>query len=139
MDAFAKALRRLRQERGISQQKLADTFELQRTTITNYESGKSLPNLELFVEIVKFFGASSDVMLGLSDEAELNQHDTKHSPTPHYITSRSRALAIGRPKVTLRTPEEQAHIIQLESKVDALLKMAGSLSDEIQEIRSANL
>jgi len=133
MDAFGKALRRLRHEKGISQQELADTFELQRTTITNYESGKSLPNLELFVEIVKFFGVPSDAMLGLDDNVEISHREPKHPLPPHYITSRARAHAIRRPEVTMRTSEEQVHIAQLESKVDDLLKMAGQLSDEIQK------
>jgi transcriptional regulator with XRE-family HTH domain len=138
MDAFGKALRRLRHEKGISQQKLADTFELQRTTITNYESGKSLPNLELFVEIVKFFGVSSDVMLGLSDDADVSLHGPKQSLRPHYVIDGARRLNAGRPEVTLRTLEEQEHIVQLENKVDDLLKMAGHLSKEIQKIRLAS-
>jgi transcriptional regulator with XRE-family HTH domain len=136
MDAFGKALRRLRHEKGISQQKLADTFELQRTTITNYESGKSLPNLELFVEIVKFFDVSSDVMLGLSGDVDVSHYEPKQSQPPQYTIDGARRLSIIRPELTMRTPEEQVHIAQLESKVDDLLKMAGHLSDEIQKIRS---
>jgi transcriptional regulator with XRE-family HTH domain len=138
MDVFGKALKRLRLEKGISQQKLADAFELQRTTVTNYESGKSLPNLELFVEIVKFFGVSSDILLGLNGDAEIDHYEPKQPSRPHYITSRSRAHAIRRPELTMRTPEEQAHIVQLESKVDDLLKVAGQLADELQKIRSAS-
>jgi DNA-binding XRE family transcriptional regulator len=137
MSAFGRELKRLRHEKGISQQKLADTFELRRTTITNYETGKSLPNLELFVEIVKFFGASSDVMLGLSNAEDMAHIKPKQSSPSHYITSRSRVHAMRRPELTMRTPEEQAHIVQLESKVDDLLKVAGQLGEELQKIRSA--
>jgi transcriptional regulator with XRE-family HTH domain len=138
MDAFGKALKRLRHKKGISQQKLADALDLQRTTITNYESCRSLPSLELFVDIVKFFDVSSDLFLGLSNDADVDHIKPKQSPPPHFVIDGPRKLSVRRPKLTMRTPEEQAHIVQLESKVDALLEMAGHLSDEIQKIRSAS-
>jgi transcriptional regulator with XRE-family HTH domain len=138
MEAFGKALKRLRHERGISQQKLADALNLQRTTITNYESGRGLPGLELFVDVVKFFGVSSDVLLGLSGDVDAEHIKPKQQLPTHFVIDGSHRRRVRKPEMSIRTPEEQAHIAQLESKVNDLLKMAGHLSEEIQKVRSVS-
>ena len=69
---FGGVLKQLRKERGFSQDALAKAFDLQRTTISNYEAGTSSPSLDQFIRIVKFFGVSSDFMLGLADTAQAN-------------------------------------------------------------------
>lgn len=138
MEAFGKSLRRLRTERGISQQKLADDFDLQRTTITNYESGKSFPNLEVFASIVKYFGVPSDAMLGLIDnslDASLEnkpQSDiSKDVPiTSHLLTSQASMFP--------QTPGRVMRITQLETRRAILLEMADDLYTEIQDLRSAD-
>lgn len=133
MEAFGKTLRQLRIERGISQQALAKAFGMQRTAITNYETGKSFPNLELFVDIVKYFGVSSDMLLGLIGPADVAHFKPKlpnpnTSAQPHAWSSEPGALP--------RTPEEQGRIARLECRLDALLEMAGALSAEVQALRA---
>jgi transcriptional regulator with XRE-family HTH domain len=69
---FGSVLKQLRIERGFSQAALAKALDIQRTTVSNYEAGTSSPNLDLFISIVKFFGVSSDYLLGLVGIAQEN-------------------------------------------------------------------
>jgi transcriptional regulator with XRE-family HTH domain len=133
LEAFGKTLRQLRIERGISQKELARVFGMQRTAITNYETGKSLPNLELFVEIVKYFDVSCDFLLGFPSPAQVEHLKPKQSDLD---LSNSPYAWSGEPGPLPRTPEEQARIARLECRLDILLEMAGTLSAEVQDLRA---
>lgn len=65
--SFGEVLKKLRTERAMSQQMLADSLGIKRTTVTNYESGNSYPPFNLLLDIVNFFDVSSDYLLGRSD------------------------------------------------------------------------
>lgn len=51
-------IRRIRLEHGETQQQLGEMLGYGATTITNYESGYRLPDLETFFEIALYYGAS---------------------------------------------------------------------------------
>jgi len=66
---FAKRLRALRAERGLSQRDLAERIHTRAPQVSRYESGSHLPNLETLAEIAEvlrvdldylIFGRSSD-------------------------------------------------------------------------------
>ena len=46
---------KLREEKGIFQKDLADKFHITRATIASYETGKSLPSLEIVVKYADYF------------------------------------------------------------------------------------
>jgi transcriptional regulator with XRE-family HTH domain len=54
--AFGRAVRRLRQERGMTQAELAVRLNLGRTSITNLEKGQQSPPLSLLPEIASALG-----------------------------------------------------------------------------------
>lgn len=56
MEAFGRAVRQLRQERGMTQGELAARLSLGRTSITNLEKGQQSPPLSLLPEIAGALG-----------------------------------------------------------------------------------
>lgn len=60
-------LRLLREERKMSQQKLADEFEIAQSRIQNYETGGYQPDIELLNKYADFFDVSVDFLLGRTE------------------------------------------------------------------------
>ncbi|EOL44581.1 helix-turn-helix domain-containing protein [Enterococcus caccae] len=61
---IGKQIKKFRQEQGISQQELADYLTLSRQTISKWELGKSLPDIENIVRLCDYFNISVDVLIG---------------------------------------------------------------------------
>ena len=60
---FAKRLAQLRQEKGLSQQKLADILKCSKSTISLYETGDTVPDAKNIVRLCDIFGVSCDYLL----------------------------------------------------------------------------
>lgn len=67
MNAFGKHLKELRQEKKISQQKLAQIIGTNNSSVCDWECGRSEPSFDALVKICKYFDVSADYMLGLSE------------------------------------------------------------------------
>jgi Predicted transcriptional regulators len=65
---FGQKLKRLRQEKDWSQEKLADEIGVKRLAINKYESGQTKPSAETLQRISEVFGVSIDYLL--ADESE---------------------------------------------------------------------
>lgn len=64
---LGKRLRDLRLKKGLKQLDLADMLGVSRTTYTQYETGRSEPDLATIIKLAQFFGVSVDYLLGLTD------------------------------------------------------------------------
>ncbi|HBR02702.1 MAG TPA: XRE family transcriptional regulator [Ruminiclostridium sp.] len=60
-------LRLLREEHKLSQQKLADEFDIAQSQIQNYETGGYQPDIETLNKYADFFDVSVDFLLGRTD------------------------------------------------------------------------
>lgn len=63
-DFILKNLRTLREERGLSQQKLADKFCLSQQSIYKYENGLAEPDFATLKQFASFFNTSIDYLIG---------------------------------------------------------------------------
>ena len=63
-DITLKNLRTLREERGLSQQKLADQFCLSQQSIYKYENGLAEPDLATLKQFANFFHTTVDYLIG---------------------------------------------------------------------------
>lgn len=63
-----KNLRRLRQLSGLSQEKLAQEFEITQQAIYKYETGLSQPDLDRLMEFSDFFDTSVDYLIGHTED-----------------------------------------------------------------------
>ncbi len=64
MANFGEILSELRQDHRLSQKELAEILHLSVSTISNYETGRHLPDLDTVLEIAEFFSVSADYLLG---------------------------------------------------------------------------
>ena len=62
---FAKNLKMLRTEKGISQIQLAEYLNVSKGIISLWENGLREPNMYSLILIAKFFGVSIDYLVGL--------------------------------------------------------------------------
>ncbi|EGP66364.1 DNA-binding helix-turn-helix protein [Streptococcus sp. oral taxon 056 str. F0418] len=63
MMKLADTLFELRKEKGWSQEKLAEQINVSRQSISKWESGQALPELEKIVELSKIFQVTTDYLL----------------------------------------------------------------------------
>ena len=66
MSEIKDILSELRQDRNLTQAELAKIFHISSSSISAYELGTRLPNIEVLLEYVKLFDVSADYILGLS-------------------------------------------------------------------------
>ncbi|MBR2714934.1 MAG: helix-turn-helix transcriptional regulator [Ruminococcus sp.] len=77
-------LRFCRKNCGLSQQQIADSLGIDRTTYTYYESGRSEPNLTTLVKLAQIFCVDVNTLLP-NDNTDLVLRDTdSNSPNPIY-------------------------------------------------------
>ena len=66
---FARTLKRLRTERGISQAQLSERLFVDRSTITRWENGSRLPNNEMIARISGILDADINILLSATAES----------------------------------------------------------------------
>ncbi len=64
---FRLRIKELREEKGLSQKKLADSLGLSAGTVGNWESGIREPNFDTATKVADFFDVTVDYLLGNSD------------------------------------------------------------------------
>ncbi len=67
MEKFATRLKELRTEKGLSQIELAVATGLTQGAITYWETGQRIPNAKAIIILARFFGVSTDYLLGEKD------------------------------------------------------------------------
>lgn len=72
---FTENLRLLREKDGMTQEQLAEQMDVSRQTISKWESGASMPELEKLVQLTELFGCTMDGLL----KGNLNLDSQKES------------------------------------------------------------
>ncbi len=74
---FAKRLAMVRQEKGLTQQRLADRLGVTAQAVSKYETGASLPEIDTLKAIAMVLGCSTDYLLGheLTQDSQINMLD----------------------------------------------------------------
>ena len=62
-----KRLKQLREEKSMSQRSLAMKLNLSQSTVSFYETGERLPDIDVLILLAKFFDVSIDYLVGYSD------------------------------------------------------------------------
>lgn len=68
MQKFSNRLIALRKERGLTQEDLAKVILKKRSTVSGYETEGKEPDIETVCLLAKYFGVTTDYLLGYSDE-----------------------------------------------------------------------
>ena len=67
---FAETLKKIRNEKGLSQKELAEKIFVSRTTITRYENGNRLPDSAMMLRLSKILGIDVNTLLSAALESE---------------------------------------------------------------------
>lgn len=86
---FRIRLKKLRQEKNLTQKELADKLNEKQSTISHWEQGKQEPSMQQLYNMAKFFDVSIDYLFGILDYSllkimwdriiELSKGDTEES------------------------------------------------------------
>ena len=67
MKPFGEKLRRLRIEKGLSQQQLADRLHVKRSSLANWEAGRRLPDAAMISQIAKVLGVDTAILFSATE------------------------------------------------------------------------
>lgn len=67
---FAKNLKKLRIEKGLSQRELAERLYVTRTSVNRWESGSRLPNAEMIFRLSKVLDADVNILLSTATQSD---------------------------------------------------------------------
>lgn len=73
MEKVSKRIVSLREEKGETQQELADAIGITRQSLSRYEIAARTINIEVLGTLAQHFGVSADYLLGLSDVRSMEQ------------------------------------------------------------------
>ena len=65
-NVFSERLTQLREDRGLKRQEVADSLEISRASLEYYEKGQRKPDIEVAARIAKYYGVSTDYLVGVS-------------------------------------------------------------------------
>ena len=65
MKIVSKIMVELRQEKGLTQQEVADYLKIDRSNYSKYEHGKLEINIDMLRNLSKLYGVPTDYILGL--------------------------------------------------------------------------
>lgn len=64
IETFKEKLTEARKSTGFTQNEVAIELNIPRSTIANYESGRTQPDIETLSRLIDFYGISADWILG---------------------------------------------------------------------------
>lgn len=67
-DEIKQLLRKLREEKGLTQQQFAELLTISTTAVSSYEIGKATPPIKIIKRICNTFNVRSDSILGLDSK-----------------------------------------------------------------------
>ena len=67
-EVFSQRVYQLRKQRGLNQKELGEVVGLTAKSISTIENGLASTSIEKLILLAKFFGVSTDYLLGLRDE-----------------------------------------------------------------------
>ena len=87
MKIFSEKLKYYRKLANLKQGELAERLGVKPNTISNYESGKSSPDLDGFVNIIKNLDVSPMKLLGLETTDQSYQRNVLSEPRPYHTVT----------------------------------------------------
>ena len=74
---MGKEIRRLRNDRGLTQEALAEALNVTAQTVSKWECGNSIPDVQLLPEIAVYFGVSIDQLFAMSPEQQMERIENR--------------------------------------------------------------
>ena len=90
---FGDRLKKIRQQRGFTQEQLADKSHIARAMVARYETNRQQPTLEVVVKIADSLDISVDYLLGRTDIQSIYIHDIEVDSKHGRIASTQKDLS----------------------------------------------
>ena len=83
MNRVKSTIKRLRADKGINQEQLAEQLHVTRQAVSNWEVGKTQPDIEMLTQIAEYFGVSVEYLI-------YGKEPTKESDVKTWIWDQGR-------------------------------------------------
>ncbi len=74
---MGKEIRRLRQDRGLTQEALAAALNVTAQTVSKWECGNSIPDVQLLPEIAVYFGVTIDQLFAMTPQQQMERIENR--------------------------------------------------------------
>lgn len=81
---FGDILKKLREQSGISQRKLAEVLHVSQQTVGSWEVNRTTPSPEIMNKIADYFGVTLDSIYGRKTTNNSSQHESRATRIPVY-------------------------------------------------------
>lgn len=71
---FGNRIKMLREQKNIKQGQFADKIGITRQSMSNYESGKHSPDIDVIIKMADCLGCSTDYLMGLTEHSNYEKH-----------------------------------------------------------------
>ncbi len=91
---MVRNLKMLRNKKGISQQKLADTIGVTQQTINRYENNDTEPDIDTLIKFAEYFETSVDFLIGYTEpvsSSELNKDESNLINSYRQLSKRQKS------------------------------------------------
>lgn len=130
MDKVSRRIVELREEKGETQQELADAIGITRQSLSRYEIAARTINVDVLGALARHFEVSSDYLLGLSDVKSTEQ-DTKIACKVTGLSEK----AIENIKISFRNvPPDVAHFLSLNVFALQSIQECGKKTPDISDL-----
>ena len=69
-EIFSQRLKKARNETGFTQREVTEELNIPQSTIANYETGRTEPDIETLGILAEFYQVSTDWLLGIGNKKE---------------------------------------------------------------------
>ena len=152
MMELGKEIHRLRNSRGITQEALAEALNVTAQTVSKWERGTSMPDVQMLPEIAIYFGVTIDQLFAMAPEQQMERIENRiysqgllEAAEEKQIEQQLHTFAgkpehIGQARLLMTKlynhQAEQYRMMAMESGREAVEKTGGS-SDAISELANA--
>ena len=74
---MGKEIRRLRNSRGMTQEGLAEALNVTAQTVSKWECGTSMPDVQLLPQIAVYFGVTIDQLFAMAPEQQMERIENR--------------------------------------------------------------
>lgn len=117
---FGEKLKQLRKQKGLSQEQLAEKIYVSRQTITKWESGNGIPDIENLLAISSLFNESLDSLLS-EEKSLLSKRDFIYESRTEYDLDAQKKidlkLGVAHEIIIEKTKDEKIQIVAASNKI----------------------
>lgn len=107
-------IKQLRKEHGLTQQELADKFNLAKSSIASYEGGTRMPNYEMLINMSTYFNCSMDYLMGLTSVKSSKEASTEEEKANIVETiNQNKRASIEQSEMFIRSNQAKDNMVNL--------------------------